>query len=447
MKRSRFFCFARWGVLALLLPAGLALAEDHGPDPGLTGAPGEQTCTSCHAGTALNAGGGKVALTLPNGSTYTPGTKQRITITITDGTATRYGFQLTARLTSNPASAQAGSFEAPSTRVQVLCSTGRVAPCTSSAVLQYAEHTLTGYRAASNSYEVDWTAPESGEVTFYVAANAANGNGNNSGDKIYSATLQVSPAATTAKPAISSTRGVTNGASFGTTIAPQTWVTIAGSNLAAGTRLWSGADIVNGKLPTSLDGVGVTINGKAAYVQYISPTQINVLSPADTATGNVEVRVTNNGQSSEPVVVTQQAVSPALFTFDGKYAAATHADASLLGKTGLFPSAPTATVPGKPGETIILYATGLGATGLSATGTLVPDGEVTTGLANVAATVKVLIGGAEAQVVYAGLAPGFARLYQLNVRIPEAAADGDLPVVVETGGGSSQTGIAITVAR
>jgi uncharacterized protein (TIGR03437 family) len=56
------------------------------------------------------------------------------------------------------------------------------------------------------------------------------------------------------------------------TIAPNTWVLIKGSNLAkAGdSRIWQGSDFVNGQMPTQLDGVSVTVNGKPAYVYYIS---------------------------------------------------------------------------------------------------------------------------------------------------------------------------------
>ena len=66
-------------------------------------------------------------------------------------------------------------------------------------------------------------------------------------------------------------------------IAPNTWVEVKGSNLAPAcdTRIWQGSDFVNSQMPTSLDGVSVTVNGMAAYVYYISPTQVNILTPPD----------------------------------------------------------------------------------------------------------------------------------------------------------------------
>ena len=92
------------------------------------------------------------------------------------------------------------------------------------------------------------------------------------------------------------------------------------------TRDWT-ADIAGGKLPTVLDGVGVMVNGKPAYIGYISPKQINILTPADATTGPVQIQTTNNGLTSGTVTATMQATSPAFFLFaGGKYIAARHAD-------------------------------------------------------------------------------------------------------------------------
>ena len=425
-------------ILTLFLSAAfLVCAEDHGPDVRLTGAPGDLTCVACHTGTALNAGGGSVAVTASGGgSTYTPGVKQRLTITLTDGSATRYGFQLSARLVSNPASGQAGSLAAVDNNTQVRCESGRTAPCSSEAEVQFAEHTMTGYRAASRTFLVDWTPPgaaSAGAVRLYVAGNAANGNGNNSGDHIYTSTLDLAPAgASAARPAISSTRGVVNAASFETAIAENTWITIAGTNLSATTRSWGAADFAGSQLPTSLDGVSVTVNNKPAYVQYISPTQINALAPADPALGQVEVKVVSGGQTSEAVTATLQALAPALFTFDGKAAAATHADGSILSKSS----------PAKPGETIVLFGTGFGPTSPAA-----GAGQITSQPGPLTNTPTVTMGGLAAPVVFGGLTPNFARLYQFNVTVPAAAPDGDLTVVIEAGGVSSPSTATVSVQK
>ena len=75
------------------------------------------------------------------------------------------------------------------------------------------------------------------------------------------------------------------------TIAPNTWVEIKGVSLAPSgdSRIWQGADFVGNQMPTQLDKVSVTVNGKSAYVYYISPTQINVLTPPDPLPSPVRV--------------------------------------------------------------------------------------------------------------------------------------------------------------
>ena len=157
-------------------------------------------------------------------------------------------------------------------------------------------------------------------------------------------------------------RSLANAEGEAPTIAPNTWVSIYGMNLAqAGdTRIWLGSDFVNGQLPTQLDGVSVTVNGKPAYVYYISPVQINILTPPDALTGPVNVVVTSNAASSAPYLAQTQPESPSFFVFNGgPYIAAVHANGSLIGPATLFPGAST---PAQPGETIMIYANGFGFT-------------------------------------------------------------------------------------
>src|SRR5580704_14343385 len=83
-------------------------------------------------------------------------------------------------------------------------------------------------------------------------------------------------------------------------IAPNMFVEVKGLRLAkAGdSRQWQQSDFVNNQMPTKLDGVSVTVNGKSAYVCYISPTQVNILTPPDAISGAVQVVLTNNGTSA-----------------------------------------------------------------------------------------------------------------------------------------------------
>ncbi|HTB10697.1 MAG TPA: IPT/TIG domain-containing protein [Bryobacteraceae bacterium] len=220
------------------------------------------------------------------------------------------------------------------------------------------------------------------------------------------------------------------------TIAANTWVEIKGTSLAPSgdIRTWGAADFVNGQLPTSLDGVGVKVNGQSAYVYYISPTQINILTPPETITGSVQVTVTMGGVASAPFPVQSAAVSPSLFVFNGgPYVAAEHADYSFIGPTTLYPGL---TTPAKPGETISIYANGFGAT----SATVVPGAETQSG--NLPSFPVVTIGGQPSVVTFAGLVyPGE---YLINVVVPGGLADGDHAVTMLYGGVQTQSGVLIT---
>lgn len=228
---------------------------------------------------------------------------------------------------------------------------------------------------------------------------------------------------------------VANAAGAPTAIAPNTWLEIDGVNLAPVTHLWTNADFAGGQLPTQLSGVGVTVDGIPAVVDYVSSTQIDVLTDPATMSGPVSVRVTVNGVTSAPFTATAQATSPAFFLFGGSpYVAATHADYSYLGPTTLYPGT---TTPAKPGETILLYANGFGAVSPSVTaGSITQSG-------NLAKPPTVQIGGATASVQFSGIiSPG---LFQFNVVVPASVADGDQPITATSNGLSTQSGALLSV--
>jgi len=201
------------------------------------------------------------------------------------------------------------------------------------------------------------------------------------------------------------------------TIAPNTWVEVKGLNLSkpGDSRIWQQSDFTNGQLPVSLDGVGVTVNGKSAYVYYISPTQVNILTPPDTMPSKVAVQVTNNGSAGTPFTAQTQALSPSFFVVNGgPYVIAQHsADYSLVGPASF--SAPGYPItPAKPAETVVLYANGFGPVNPA----VVSGSETQSG--TLAPLPVVTIGGITAQVTFAGLvAPGE---FQFNVVIPPNAA-------------------------
>ena len=261
---------------------------------------------------------------LQSGAFYIPGVRQRVMVQVSDPDQRRWGFELTARLNSNPENGQAGDLTPVDNFTQVICEDNAPKPCASG--VMFITHTVVGSRNGTPNgatFQFDWTPPatNAGPVTFYVAGNAANGNGANTGDQIYTSSVQLIPAIP-AVPSVSAANVVSAATSLAGPVAPNSWVTIFGSNLAATTRAWSASDFVNGTMPFSLDGVSVMVNlfgaPRLTYVGYISPTQINFLLPPDTSITAATVQVRNPAGMSTAVPITIQANAPQLFSIDGK---------------------------------------------------------------------------------------------------------------------------------
>lgn len=190
---------------------------------------------------------------------------------------------------------------------------------------------------------------------------------------------------------------------------------------------------MNCKLPTQLDGVSVTVNGKSGYVYYISPAQVDILTPPDAMTGPVQVQVTNAGIASAAFTAQAQALSPSLF--DYAYNGATYVAALHTSGAGIGPASIPGFAPAKPGETVMLYANGFGAA------SVVSGSEVQSG--NLSPLPAIQIGGVASQVTFAGLvAPG---QFQFNVVVSASLADGDQPITATYNGLSTQAGTPITV--
>ena len=227
------------------------------------------------------------------------------------------------------------------------------------------------------------------------------------------------------------TQTVVNGANAQGAIAPYTWIAITGINLAGTTRAWNNGDIVGGTLPVVIDGVSVWINGNPAYVYYVSPTQVNALTPAGLAPGSAQLQVNDNGLLSASVAIQVQALAPSFFTNDGKHIQAYHADGSAVG------TASPAT-PAKPGETVTLNGNGFGQTNPA-----IPDGKWVTSPAPLITPPTVTVGGTAATVVSARLV--YTGIYQIAVTVPASAADGDNAVIAQVGGQTSPVNAVIAV--
>jgi uncharacterized protein (TIGR03437 family) len=255
------------------------------------------------------------------------------------------------------------------------------------------------------------------------------------GNRVYKVTGLTGATPPTA-PAIS---GIVNGASFQPGVTANSWVTIQGTNLAGQTDDWSNS-IVNGALPTMLDGVSVSIGGQAAYVYYISPGQLNVLVP-DVPGGPVTVTVKAPGGTSASFQTTADAYGPAFFVWPGNQAVATRTDYSYAVKAGTF--AGVTTIPAKPGDVIILWGTGMGPTSPNA-----PIGvQVSGGPYSTLSLPTITVLATKATVYGGALAPGYAGLYQLAFQVPADFPDGDYPINGTVGGAPFAGAATITVKK
>jgi uncharacterized protein (TIGR03437 family) len=289
------------------------------------------------------------------------------------------------------------------------------------------------YHTNITSYAMTHSMP----LAYFDSSNLISSSGQltATGTKVAQAFTAIAAGASAPLPVITL---VANAEGEVPTIAPNTWVEIKGTNLApAGdTRIWLGSDFFASLMPNQLDGVSVTVNGKNAFVYYISPTQVNILTPPDPMLGPVQVQLTNNGLVSANATVPAQALAPSFFVFTGGYVAALHSDYSLLGPASM--SVPGYTFsPAKPGETVLLYANGFGTTS-----TPILTGSITQG-GTLSPLPVVKIGNVTATVSFAGLiGPGE---FQFNVVVPNSLANGDQPVTATFNGLTTQPGTLLTI--
>jgi uncharacterized protein (TIGR03437 family) len=247
---------------------------------------------------------------------------------------------------------------------------------------------------------------------------------------------------------------VANAEGEATTIGPNTWVEIKGSNLAppgvsspacAPGYCWQASDFVNNQLPTGLQGVSVTLNGEKAFVYFISAGQINILTPPDLAAGPVTVQVNNNGSLSNSFTAQAQTLAESFFVLNGgPYIVAAHlsgtfctapiSNVCLVGPSTLYPGYST---PAQRNETIVIYANGFGST----TTQVVSGVETQSGSLPTLPVIQ--IGNATANVTFAGLiSPG---LYQFNVIVPATVSSGDNSITATYNGQKTQSGTLITI--
>jgi uncharacterized protein (TIGR03437 family) len=217
-----------------------------------------------------------------------------------------------------------------------------------------------------------------------------------------------------------------NSASLATTIAPGAIVSISGANFADSSLSASSVP-----LPTVLGDTGVNFNGTAIPLFFVSNGEILAQAPFDLPAGvavSIQVRRGNNLSAARTANVA--VASPGIFTFDpaSKAGAVLHAaDFSLV----------TSSSPARPGESLLIYCTGLGPLQIPVTaGHSAPSAAP---LAQTTVLPTVTIAGLPATVTYSGLAPGLVGLYQVTVQAPAALPTGNQPVQITTGGVVSNT--------
>lgn len=218
-----------------------------------------------------------------------------------------------------------------------------------------------------------------------------------------------------------SAKGIVNAANFKAPISPGALASLFGTGFVS--------QNVGSSLPlnTLLDGVAVNVNGKASPILYITPNQINFQVPWETAIGTASVTVTVNGHTSDPVSVEVAMAAPGLFLSSGR-AAALNSDST--------PN--TQSNPAKAGSTISAFLTGSGPVSQH-----LPDGVPTPESSKVFVTssTAATIGNASAHVSFAGLAPTFVGLLQVNIDVPSDLASGSYPLTVTIAGQKSNSGI------
>ena len=229
---------------------------------------------------------------------------------------------------------------------------------------------------------------------------------------------------------------VVNAASFASgPIAPGEIISIFGAGLGPETPALGVVDSETGRLPTALEGVSVLLDGEPSPLLYVRETQINAQVPYEIAgRSSVQLAVSYGSIDSPRATLAVSPARPALFLIPGSRSAI------VLNEDGRLNSA---SQPARLGESVRLFGTGQGETSPpSGTGQMAPVMS-----AHRIEEASVMVGGSAAEVVSAGLAPGFAGVFLIQVRIPDTATTGEeTPVSVTIQGESSPTGVVMSIA-
>jgi uncharacterized protein (TIGR03437 family) len=224
---------------------------------------------------------------------------------------------------------------------------------------------------------------------------------------------------------------VVSAASFtATPVAPGGFISIFGSLLSDAT---SSASVF--PLPTTLNNTTVKLGDETLPLFYTNngtQNQINALVPYETPLNtNLQLLVQRDNTYATPVYVDVAAAQPGVLEYGNAEAVAVDVNGNLIGPSN----------PAHAGDLLTMYCLGLGAVSPAvADGAAAPSNPP----AATVSTVTVTVGGQTSNVLFAGLTPTLAGLYQINFYVPQNAGTGDqVPVLLSTAG---QTSVAVSLS-
>jgi uncharacterized protein (TIGR03437 family) len=230
-----------------------------------------------------------------------------------------------------------------------------------------------------------------------------------------------------------------NAASYAGAVAPGSIATVFGLELAAATATAS-----DGRPAPTLGKTQLSVAGIPAPLFYASPTQLNFQVPWETpASEPASLQVTVNGRPGNAARMAVAQFAPGIFTTP---ALAPRQGAVVISGSGNLaaPGVPPGPRPARPGDYISIFCTGLGPVeNTPPTGSPAPSSPLSPTLNQV----EVTIDGRKAEVPFAGLAPGFVGLYQVNARVPEAVCNGDAVRLIVRVGGATSNVVTIAIRR
>jgi uncharacterized protein (TIGR03437 family) len=253
-----------------------------------------------------------------------------------------------------------------------------------------------------------------------------------------------------ATPVIATPQGVISASAYGgfSAVAPASWMEIYGYNLATvRSQIWGSADFHGNLAPSALGGTTVTIGGQPAFIDFVSPGQVNCQVPSNVATGSQPVVVTTAGGSSTGFMITVNTTEPGLLAPNAFHLAAGQYVAALFPDGTTFVLPPGA-IPGirsqraTPGQVITFYGVGFGLVSPN-----IPAGQVVSQSNSLMGKFAVSFGGVPATVTFSGLTGGYLGLYQFNVTVPNVAASDAVPLTFTVDGVAGAQTLFIAVGN